>query len=444
MEQLEKVVERMEELEGKATSLQEKLESGEVESAEDVKAQIATIREELDPLVAEKKDLEQKSVLTTLESELSDLRSRLDTERKPTRLPFQSRTEEAKSVYGEEGDRSFYADMKSATHDANRGAMERLEGVMEGKAMTEGTDAAGGFLVAPEVSSDLQRLRYHQSVVRPLFSAVRVSSNEFQFPSVVSGLVAGWVAELAEKPSSDLTFASASANIFTGAGLSVASNQLLRDADWSVDQLINSDLAFRLAQLEELAFINGTGEGQPLGILGTKGVGSIPFKSGGVSGLLDAIVNAITATYTEFKAPPDAILMHPRTWGEIAKAKESTSPSTYLIGTGGSAWGRRANDPLTGYGQGPFPIGELFGFPVYTSPNIPTNLGSEEKESRVIVGNFKTGLILDREDVTYASSEHVYFTSNRTVFRAEMSVGFTAARYPEAFQVIEGAGLKGI
>jgi hypothetical protein len=35
----------------------------------------------------------------------------------------------------------------------------------------------------------------------------------------------------------------------------------------------------------------------------------------------------------------------------------------------------------------------------------------------------------------------VYFTTNQTVFRAEMRVGFTAARTPAAFDVIGGAGL---
>lgn len=445
-ERLKQVTERIEELEGKAASLLEKLEQGGVDGAEDLKAEVASIRETLDPLVKEKADLEQKAVISTLEDEVRSLRDRADAARKPGRLPFQRKADEGKSaVYGPEAatSKSFYADVKSAQHEASRASVERIESALEGKAMVEGTDSAGGFLVPPDVSSDLVRTRYTNSVLRALFSTVQVSSDEFQIPSVTGGLTAGWVAELAEKPSADLTFASATTNIFTAAGLAVVSNQLLKDANWSVDQLINTDLAFRLAQLEEIAFINGSGTGQPRGILNTSGVGTVALTSTAVIDLLEAIVTGITNVYTEYKGPPDAIVMHPRTWARIAIARtEGGAGDQFLVGPGSGLGGaRNATDPLPGYGQGALPVGSIFGFPVYTTPNVPTNLGAGTNESRVIVGNFKTGLILDREDITYASSEHVYFTSNRTVFRAEERVGFTAARYPAAFQVVGGAGL---
>jgi HK97 family phage major capsid protein len=449
-ERLEKLIETIDGLEGKAATLLEKIESGDAaDGVEDVKAEVASIKETLEPLIAEKAELEGKAVISALEDEVKSLRERADASRKPGRLPFQSKANEGKSaVYGPEAatSRSFYADVKSAQHEASAASTKRIEEALEGlegKAMVEGTDSAGGFLVPPDVSSDLQRLRYTNSVLRGLFSRVDVTSDEFQIPSVTSGLTAGWVAELAEKPSADLAFASATTNVFTAAGLAVVSNQLLKDANWSVDQLVNTDLAFRLAQLEEIAFINGSGTGQPRGILNTSGVGAVSLTSTAVLDLLQAIVTGITNVYTEYKGPPDAIVMHPRTWARIAVARtEGGTGESFLVGPGSGLGGNRNyTDPLPGYGQGALPVGSIFGFPVYTTPNVPTNLGAGTNESRVIVGRFKTGLILDREDVTYAQSEHVYFTSNRTVFRAEERVGFTAARYPKAFQVVGGVGL---
>jgi HK97 family phage major capsid protein len=449
-ERLKQVLDAISELEGKAASLEEKITSGAAaDGVEAVKSEVADVKSALEPLVKEKADLEQKAVISTLESEIKSLRERADAARKPGRLPFQSRANEGKSaVYGPEAatSKSFYADVKSAQMEASSASADRiktaLEG-LEGKAMVEGTDSAGGFLVPPDVSSDLVRTRYTNSVLRALFSSVQVSSDEFQIPSVTGGLTAGWVAELANKPEADLTFASATTNVFTAAGLAVVSNQLLKDANWSVDQLINTDLAFRLAQLEEIAFLNGSGTGQPRGILNTAGVGTVALTSTEVIALLEAIVTGITNVYTEYKGPPDAVVMHPRTWARIAIARtEGGVGDQFLVGPGtGLGGARNATDPLPGYGQGALPVGSIFGFPVYTTPNVPTNLGAGTNESRVIVGNFKTGLILDREDITYASSEHVYFTSNRTVFRAEERVGFTAARYPKAFQVVGGAGL---
>lgn len=450
-ERLQKVIEA---LEGKATQLselQEKIESGAAaDGVEEVKEQVKSVQEAMEPLIKEKNELEAKAVITSLETEVRSLKERADAARKPGRLPFQRTEDSGKSaVYGPDAatSKSFYADVKSAQNEGSSASAKRIEESLEGlegKAMVEGTDSAGGFLVPPDISSDLQRLRYHSSVLRGLFSSVNVTSDEFQIPAVVSGLVAGWVAELAEKPEAELTFQSATTNVFTGAGLAVVSNQLLKDANWSVDQLVNTDLAFRLAQLEEIAFINGSGVGQPRGILNTNGVDSIPFATGDIAALLEKIVVAITGVYTDYKGPPDAIVMHPRTWGAIV-SERNTAGDSFLIGPGtGLASSRNFTDALPGYGQGPFPVGSILGFPVYTTPNIPINLGDGEDESAVIVGNFKTGLILDREDVTYASSEHVYFTSNRTVFRAEERVGFTAARYPKAFKVVQGAGLAGV
>jgi HK97 family phage major capsid protein len=449
-ERLQKVIESLEGKAAELETLQEKITSGEAaDGVEEVKEQVKSLQESVDTLTAEKEALEGKAVISALEDEISSLRDRADAARKPGRLPFQ-RTEDAgkSAVYGPDAktSKSFYSDVKSAQHEASAASAERikssLEG-LEGKAMVEGTDSAGGFLVPPDVSSDLQRLRYTNSVLRGLFSTVQVSTDEFIIPSVTSGLTAGWVAELAEKPAADLAFASAATNVFTAAGLAVVSNQLLKDANWSVDQLVNTDLAFRLAQLEEIAFLNGSGSGQPRGILNTSGVGAVALTSTAVIDLLQAIVTAITNVYTEYKGPPDAIVMHPRTWARIASARtESGTGESFLVGPGtGLGGNRNFNDQLPGYGQGALPVGSVFGFPVYTTANVPTNLGAGTNESRVIVGRFKTGLILDREDVTYASSEHVYFTSNRTVFRAEERVGFTAARYPKAFQVVGGVGL---
>jgi HK97 family phage major capsid protein len=78
---------------------------------------------------------------------------------------------------------------------------------------------------------------------------------------------------------------------------------------------------------------------------------------------------------------------------------------------------------------------------VVLSFNIPTNLGAGTNETAVIVGDFSSALILERQGITIDDSSHVYFTSNQTVFRAEERVGFTAAREPLLFAKITGTGL---
>lgn len=344
-------------------------------------------------------------------------------------------------VYGAEGEFSYFNDVRRA-RGGDTTARKRIDDYFEGKAMGEGTDSAGGFLVPPEVSDELIPLRDSVSVLRKLFTSQPIESDTIRFVAQDSGLAVAWTAEFAEKIQNDLSFSEFEAHVYTAAGLATVSNQLLKDAKWSVDRLITQDLAKRFVSLEEQAFIAGTGNGQPLGIINTPGVIPVPYTEASPkqSALIDKISEAVTDVQTEFLGFPDAIVMHPRTWGWLARGRDGTD-GTYILGSGANGTQRRPNESIPGYGAGTLPRGELFGLPVYTTPNVPTNLGDADNESAVIVGDFSQGLVLDREGITTDTSSHVFFTSNQTVFRSEERLGFTAGRYPNAFAVIQGDGL---
>jgi HK97 family phage major capsid protein len=451
----EDFISRIEGLEAKAAGLVEKQADAEGDELTKVREELTEVQGTLDEMKAEKKALIQDAEKKALEEEVGRLGGVIEQLRSPDGVTFvggapaETKAVRFEEYYAEDSEYSFWRDVA----DSQRGdkkAMERLGEVqdetLEGKAaMTQGTGSAGGFLVPDQISQELLELRVYASVLENLFSRVDVTSDVLRITSVATGLTAGWVAELATKPEAELTFAEITASVFTIAGLSVSSNQLLKNSTRSIDRLINRDLAKRIATVAEIGYIDGTGSGQPTGILGTSGINSVVYTDATptVPELLDAIVDAITAVWTNFLEAPTAIVMHPRTWAFIVKGREATSPSTYFIGAGSTAFGRRGNDPLPGYGSGQVPRGELFGLPVYTTPNIPTNKGGGT-ESRIIVGAFDEGLVLDSGGVRFDQSSHVYFTSNQTVFRGERDVGFTAARYPKAFSVISGTGLAGI
>lgn len=451
-EAITEINEKLESLTSDQKALKEQIEGSSLE-AEDVKAVVSGF-EELNAEVGRLKDarekqeaeLERKAMVEKLDELGQQVAAaadgKLPSDFFPTAPPSGT-----KALYGENGEYSYYNDIRLAREEGDHKARERIEEATghEGKAMGEGTDATGGFLVPPELSDQLIPLRDNVSVLRRLFTTQQVSSDAIRFIAQDSGLAVAWTAEFAQKIKTDLSFSEFEAHIYTAAGLALTSNQLLADAKWSVDQMITTDLAKRFVSLEEQAFINGSGTGQPLGIMNTPGVLSVPYTEAEPSAdaLLDKISEGITDVQTEFLGFPDAIVMHPRTWGYITRARESESPSTYFIGAGANSVGRRPSDPLPGYNGGTVPRGELFGLPVYCTPNIPTNLGDEEDESAVIVGDFSQGLVLDREGITTETSRHVYFESNQTVFRSEERLGFTAGRYPNAFAVIQGDGLAG-
>ena len=401
---------------------------------DDIKPQVELLTRERESALQAKSLEEARGRITTLSEAIADLR-------KPAGefvLPTDEETGKALTPADDpyyEGKISVFADIRAA-NKGNQDALSRLthgfEGLnAEGKAMTEGVQAQGGYLVRPQVERQLVQARELDNVLRGLCSKLNITTNSIQLDQLGLTTTAGWVAELANKPESTaMTLATVTANIFAAAGLATISNQLLADSNPSVDGLAVNDIAKRLVALEEAAFIGGTGTGQPLGILNTPGIGATALTATDILSLLDAILDSIAKVETEHGAP-SAILMHPRTWTRILKSRDAQG-AFYIDPAGGP------QDPRTGQ-RGP--IKSLWGYEVVTSNRMPTNLGGGTNESRVVVADFKEALILDRQGITVDESAHVYFTSNQTVFRAEQRVGFTAARTPKAFDVIGGAGM---
>ncbi len=437
---LEELTAAISTLETKANEAVAAVEAGTT-SGEEAKALLAEMKPQLEVLTADReaamRDAEMKAVkgeLNTLQSVIADLR-------KPSG-EFTLGTEderEGKSLSADDpysgGTLSVFQDIRLANkgdQDAKKRLVTGFEGLnAEGKAMTEGTQAQGGYLVRPQIERQIVLARELDNVLRGLCSTLNVTTNQIQLDQLGLTTTAGWVAELATKPeSTGMTLASVTASVFTAAGLATISNQLLADSNPAIDGLVTSDLAKRLVALEETAFIAGTGTGQPLGILNTPGISATPLTSTAILDLLDAILDAVALVETNHGAP-SAILMHPRTWTRILKSRDAQG-AYYIDPAGGP------QDPRTGI-RGP--VKTLWGYPVVTSNRVPTNLGAGTNESRVIVGDFKEALILDRQGITVDESAHVYFTTNQTVFRAEQRVGFTAARTPLAFNVVGGVGL---
>lgn len=433
----------------------------------DIKPQLATLTAERQEVLREEEMKSLKGTITTLEGAIADLR-------KPPAGLFPTVGDdptvvddsdpygyvEGKSMTGSfefkpTKGRSMFADIKRA-NKGNQDAVKRLtegfEGLNEdGKALTAiaegvssgfgvgGASNTGGFLVRPQVERQIVLARELDNVLRPLCSKINVTTNAISLDQLTISTVAGWVAELAEKPSGgSMALASVTANVFTAAGLAVLSNQLLADSNPGIDQLAIQDIAKRLVALEETAFLNGTGTGQPLGILNTPGISTTAYTdaTGTANELVDVILDAIAAVEAAHGSP-SGILMHPRTWTAILKAK--TSAGGYILSPD-------SNNPDVQSQRTVFhgPQKTLWGYPVFTTNRMPTNLGGGTNESRVIVGDFREALILDRQGITVDESQHFLFTSNATVFRAEERVGFTAARTPTAFTVVGGTGLANL
>lgn len=461
METLEQITAKIDALQARATELLTKAEADNGQVTE-VKSLIETeIQPQLQVLFKDRESALQAEEVKALSGQVTTLNKAIDELRKPGDGFVVAAHSAAEGKDLDDPDNPYTSGQFSPfvdIHLANKGhgdARERLvlgakayteAGVSlnpEGKAMTEGTGSQGGYLVQPLLERQLVLAREADNVLRGLCSSLNVNTNAIQLDQLGISTTAGWVAELAQKPESTaMTLATITASVFTAAGLATISNQLLQDSNPAVDQLVTADLAKRLVALEETAFMIGSGTGQPLGILNTPGIATTTLTSSSLEdpaiagGLLDKILDSIASVQTSW-GQPSAIVMHPRTWTRILKSRDSVGHYTIAPRNNFGA----GYDPATARTFVNGPQQALFGVEVVLSNRVPTNLGSGTNESRIIIGDFREALILDRQGITVDESPHVYFTTNQTVFRAESRMGFTAARSPLAFNVIGGTGL---
>ena len=318
------------------------------------------------------------------------------------------------------------------------------------KALAEGTNATGGFLVPPQYIQELVLLR---RLTAPLLDCVRnipVTSNLIYVPTQTGVGTIGWVAENAPKPSTDEVVGQIAANLFMIAGIAKVSNQLLEDSTPAVDAIVRQDLMRGLNIEQDRVVINGSGTGQPTGIINTSGVTTTVASAQTAASIIDDILAAVGRVQGSYLGNPDAIVMAPRTWTKLQTAKDSTGRYIAL----GTVLGFQqltlpglpnptgANDAGTGIGGGP--VWNMFGYPVVIDGNMPINLtvGGNTNRSDIIVGALRECWMLVRDEVrTDVSNEAgTSFETNQTWFRSEARVGFTAARLPSAIQVISDVG----
>lgn len=147
------------------------------------------------------------------------------------------------------------------------------------------------------------------------------------------------------------------------------SNELVRHGVVEVSQALSDALVRRVALALDLAFLRGDGGSpsgtQPVGIFLTTGRQTIAsVGSPVVDDLFDAERIALTANAN---AETLAWFMAPRDFATLRKQREGAGTGQYLLQPNPTEAGRY----------------QLLGHPVYTSTQLPTNLGAGTNESQI-------------------------------------------------------------
>lgn len=321
--------------------------------------------------------------------------------------------------------------------------MRFMKGIRQ-KAMAEGTDTAGGFLVPQEWMSDILGLLRANTVVRAAGPRLQPFNKQMNQTAISSGATAYYTQENARITPSEPTLAEAP--LLTPkdlTGLVAVSNDLLNDSP-SADTLVRADLAEVMGLREDLAFLQGTNAGgaEPLGLrnfvgrtqnpLGTLGAGNGELLTLSQMRRFRAktrTLNAQNPTWVWFFAPEF-----------ITHLETLTDPDGRFLADSNIL--KINPDGLSG---------TFDGVPFFSTTTIPANLtyGSATNATYVMLVNIKEVVIGENQDLIIdVSSEATYttdggttwrsaFQERQTLFRASMRHDI-APRRPNQVLVQEG------
>ncbi|WP_370213459.1 phage major capsid protein [Roseovarius sp.] len=174
------------------------------------------------------------------------------------------------------------------------------------KALTVANDANGGYLAPEETGKELIKLLTEFSPIRSYAKVISISAPEITFPRRVTGTSATWVAETADRTETGMTFEQVKLTPHELATFTDVSNALLEDNAYNLEGELLADFAESFGKTEGLAFVKGSGTGQPKGIMATgNGIAELKtgvaadFPASNPADVLIAMYHKIATTYAQ-------------------------------------------------------------------------------------------------------------------------------------------------
>lgn len=238
----------------------------------------------------------------------------------------------------------------------------------ERRALSEGTDSAGGYLTPTILAGEvIDRLRARSVVFQAGAQLVPLQSDATTIARIASDPTAAWHAENATETASDPTFDAITFTPRTLMALVRGSRELFEDSPNAKRALEMAFAGAMAVELDRVALL-GTGSApEPRGIFNTSGIASVSMGTNGLAlPNYDKVIDLWEALATANAPEPYSLVMHPRTASALAKLKAATT-----------------NEPL--------PVPPLLApLAKYVSAQIPITQtqGSANNASSIIGGNF--------------------------------------------------------
>ena len=299
------------------------------------------------------------------------------------------------------------------------------------RALAAGDAEAGGFLLAPELSSEIIELLRPLSAVRRLNpSMLPMETGTVDIPKLAGGASAAYVGENANITSSQPKLGNVRLVWKKLATLVPISNDLLRFRSPGADAMVRDDIISAMATREDLAFIRDDGtQDTPKGIRFWAVAGNIIPANGtvnlaNVTSDLGLMVLALENANVRMLRP--AWLMAPRTRMFLMTVRDGNGNFAY---------------------REEMIAGRLWDFPFASTTQVPANLGGGTDESElylvdmadVVIGEAMRLQIDASSDAAYfdGSQLQASFSRDQTVIRA-VAEHDLVLRHAESVAVLTG------
>ncbi len=269
----------------------------------------------------------------------------------------------------------------------------------------------GGFLIPETLRSELLRVALETGVVRSRARVIPMETLRVPFPaidatsnvsSVYGGIVGYWTEEGAALTESQASFGRIVLDAKKLTAYTTVPNELLSDSIGSFQAFIDQIFPEALSFYEDLAFLKGSGVGEPLGALvaGNTSIVAVAKEVGQPAATI--VWENIVKMYARML--PGSL--DRAVWVVTIDAFPELATMALSVGTGGSAiW---LNNGVSG------PPMTILGRPVIFTEKAPGVVGTQGDISFVDFGYY---LIGDRQVMSAMSSPHFKFGNDQTAYR---------------------------
>jgi HK97 family phage major capsid protein len=190
----------------------------------------------------------------------------------------------------------------------------------ERRALSEGTDSAGGYSVPIDIAARVfDKLRPASTALKAGATLIPLQSpnaKAYRFVKIVADANTVWHAENAAITPADPTFGEVLLSPKSLVTVIKSSYELMADSA-NIEQAITTSIAGAMAgELDRVVYQGVTASGEPEGLITAAGNTGTMGVAGAVPSAYTEVVNLVRDILTDNGPMPSAIVVHPRTWAE--------------------------------------------------------------------------------------------------------------------------------